>query len=64
MVVSLDPASQVRDGETAALWLDPSRMHLFDPRNGENLTLATIDEPTGRHTAPAAADDGPPVRAT
>jgi multiple sugar transport system ATP-binding protein len=38
MVVSLDPMSRIRDGETASLWLNPSRMHLFDPRSGENLT--------------------------
>ena len=39
MVVSLDPMSRVRDGETAKLWLDTSRIHLFDPKTGENLTL-------------------------
>jgi multiple sugar transport system ATP-binding protein len=65
MVVSLDPASRVHDGQTAELWLDPSRMHLFDPRSGDNLTLGdTADESSGRHTAPAGADDGPPVRST
>jgi len=64
IVVSLDPASRVHDGETAELWLDPSRMHLFDPRSGENLTLKTAEEGTGRQTAPAGVDDGPPVHAT
>jgi multiple sugar transport system ATP-binding protein len=39
MVVSLDPMSRVRDGEHAKLWLDPTRMHLFDPHTGENLTV-------------------------
>ena len=39
MVVSLDPMSRVRDGEHADLWLDPTRMHLFDPQTGENLTI-------------------------
>ena len=38
MVVSLDPMSRIRDGESASLWLDPARMHLFDPRTGDNLT--------------------------
>ena len=38
MCVELDPMSRVRDGDTATLWLDPSRMHLFDPASGENLT--------------------------
>jgi multiple sugar transport system ATP-binding protein len=46
MVVSLDPSSRIRDGEAAELWLDPSRMHLFDPRTGENLTL-----PRGAHAS-------------
>src|SRR4051812_40546444 len=51
MVVSLDPASRVNDGEAADLWLDPSRMHLFDPRSGDNLTLGeTADDSSGRHT--------------
>jgi multiple sugar transport system ATP-binding protein len=38
MVVSLDPMSRIADGSRAQLWLDPSRMQLFDPRTGENLT--------------------------
>jgi multiple sugar transport system ATP-binding protein len=38
MIVSLDPMSRVRDGQSARLWLDPSRIQLFDPRTGENLT--------------------------
>jgi multiple sugar transport system ATP-binding protein len=63
MVVSLDPASQIRDGETAELWLDPTRMHLFNPHNRENLTLKELaEEPAGRHSA--ATEDGPPVKTT
>jgi multiple sugar transport system ATP-binding protein len=38
MVVSLDPMSRIQEGEKAELWLDPSRMHLFDPQTGNNLT--------------------------
>jgi multiple sugar transport system ATP-binding protein len=38
LVASIDPASQVRAGEPAELWLDPTRMHLFEPASGENLT--------------------------
>jgi multiple sugar transport system ATP-binding protein len=38
LVVTLDAESQVREGQEADLWLDPSRMHLFDPESGENLT--------------------------
>jgi multiple sugar transport system ATP-binding protein len=52
MVVSLDPMSRIRDGETATLWLDPARMHLFDPRTGENLTR---DQPPVEPAADATA---------
>jgi multiple sugar transport system ATP-binding protein len=38
--VELDPASQVAPGSRADIWLDTSRIHLFDPRTGENLTRA------------------------
>jgi len=36
--VTLDAESRVAEGSEAELWLDPSRMHLFDPESGENLT--------------------------
>jgi multiple sugar transport system ATP-binding protein len=38
LVVSLDTASKIKPGETAELWVDSGRMHLFDPSSGENLT--------------------------
>jgi multiple sugar transport system ATP-binding protein len=38
MCVELDPMSRVDDGDTVTLWLDPNRVHLFDPETGENLT--------------------------
>jgi multiple sugar transport system ATP-binding protein len=38
LVASVDPASRLREGEPKELWLDPARMHLFDPASGENLT--------------------------
>ena len=38
LVVALDAESEIREGQETALWLDPSRLHLFDPRSGENLT--------------------------
>ncbi len=38
LVVSLNADSRIAEGEDADLWLDPSRMHLFDPESGENLT--------------------------
>jgi multiple sugar transport system ATP-binding protein len=38
LIASLDPMSRVRPGERAQLWVNPARMHLFDPRTGDNLT--------------------------
>jgi len=40
MVVALDPMSRISDGSTAELWFDPRRIHVFDPRSGDNLTRA------------------------
>jgi multiple sugar transport system ATP-binding protein len=38
LVVTLDAESRLSKGGDADLWLDPSRMHLFDPATGDNLT--------------------------
>ncbi|RKS79787.1 carbohydrate ABC transporter ATP-binding protein (CUT1 family) [Actinomadura pelletieri DSM 43383] len=37
-VVSLDAASMITPGREAELWIDTSRLHLFDPATGDNLT--------------------------
>ncbi len=39
LVISLDGASRIREGEEAEIWIDASKMHLFDPSTGENLTV-------------------------
>ncbi|WP_134324047.1 ABC transporter ATP-binding protein [Cumulibacter soli] len=39
MVVSLNSQSRVSAGETAELHVDATKLHLFDPASGENLTL-------------------------
>jgi multiple sugar transport system ATP-binding protein len=38
IVARLDPASEVRVGQEAELWVDASKVHLFDPEDGRNLT--------------------------
>jgi multiple sugar transport system ATP-binding protein len=38
LVVNLDAASPVTEGSDAELWLDATRIHLFDPATGDNLT--------------------------
>ena len=35
----LDPTTRIKEGDNAELWADVSSMHIFDPDNGENLTL-------------------------
>ncbi|GAA4357473.1 ABC transporter ATP-binding protein [Angustibacter luteus] len=38
VVVALDPMSRVRAGESTDLWVDPRRVHVFDPESGDSLT--------------------------
>jgi len=51
LVVKLDAESRITEGADAELWLNPRRMHLFDPESGRNLT-AGRDE-TARVPEPA-----------
>ncbi len=37
MVARLDPASRIKRRETAKLWADTAKLHLFDPESGESL---------------------------
>jgi multiple sugar transport system ATP-binding protein len=39
LVVSLDGASRIQAGDDASIWVNGSKMHLFDPASGDNLTL-------------------------
>jgi multiple sugar transport system ATP-binding protein len=43
LIVSLGPASRVRGGEPAELFVDARKMHLFEPSSGDNLTLQAMD---------------------
>jgi multiple sugar transport system ATP-binding protein len=45
LVASLDTASSVSPGQPADLWFDTSKMHLFDPASGENLTRDLLNTP-------------------
>ena len=60
LVVALDAASRLSEGENAEIWLDPSRLHLFDPDSGENLTLQLEEqaEPADKVTESAGARAG------
>jgi multiple sugar transport system ATP-binding protein len=50
LVIGLDGASRISEGDDAQIWVDTSRMHLFDPGTGENLTL----DPSRAGTVPSA----------
>ncbi|MDT9594455.1 sn-glycerol-3-phosphate ABC transporter ATP-binding protein UgpC [Nocardioides zeae] len=39
LVITLDGASRVSEGDEAEIWVDTSKLHLFDPASGENLTV-------------------------
>jgi multiple sugar transport system ATP-binding protein len=39
LVASLDSSSRIRAGDEADLWVDGSKVHLFDPSTTENLTV-------------------------
>jgi multiple sugar transport system ATP-binding protein len=50
IVARLDPQSEVRVGQESELWVDATRIHLFDPEDGRNLTADA--------SGPAATDGG------
>ena len=39
LVVSLDGASRIKEGDEATIWVDARKIHLFDPSTGDNLTM-------------------------
>ena len=41
LVIGLDGSSRIDEGDEAEIFVDSSKMHLFDPATGENLTLDT-----------------------
>ena len=65
VVISLDGASRIAEGDDAEIWVDSSKMHLFDPATGENLTvdleragrLPAYEDPEAMHEAEKVADE-------
>jgi len=39
LIVNLDGASRIQMGEEAEIWVDGTKIHLFDPESGDNLTV-------------------------
>ena len=58
VVARLDPASRIREGEDARLWVDMRKLHVFDPSTGRNLSLGAADAPAGAAAPAAAAGTG------
>jgi multiple sugar transport system ATP-binding protein len=54
VVARLDPASRVTEGESARLWVDARKLHIFDPSSGLNLSLGGPAVPAGA-AGPAAS---------
>ena len=38
IVARLDPASKIKRRDTAELWADTSKLHLFDAESGERIS--------------------------
>jgi len=63
IVARLDPASQVKQGEEAEMWVDATRLHLFDPEDGRNLMVdqqapaAVGDQAAGEQLATSTRDE-------
>jgi len=65
VVARLDPATRIREGQDAELWVDVRMLHVFDPATGRNLSLAARDDAdastvTSGAAAPAASAPTPP----
>jgi multiple sugar transport system ATP-binding protein len=58
VVARIDPASRITEGESARLWVDIRKLHVFDPASGRNLTLGEAGAPAGAAgpAAPAASE--------
>jgi multiple sugar transport system ATP-binding protein len=54
VVARLDPATRIREGENAELWVDGRALHVFDPASGRNLSLGDA----GSGAAPAGQTGG------
>jgi multiple sugar transport system ATP-binding protein len=69
LVVSLDGASRIAEGDEAEIWVDATKIHLFDPSTGENLTvdeshagrIPEREDPQAKREAEKMADRGEEV---
>jgi multiple sugar transport system ATP-binding protein len=54
IVARLDPASDIKQGQEAELWVDATRLQLFDPEDGRNLM---VDAEAPAAVGPGSGDD-------
>ncbi len=61
-VARLNPESEIGDGETAKLWFDSAKLHLFNPGDGSNLRRAERERKAAAEATQAAiaAEAGDP----
>ncbi len=63
IVARLDPAAKVQQGQEAELWVDATRLQVFDPDDGRNLMVdapgpaATTDAGGGEQPATSTPDE-------
>jgi multiple sugar transport system ATP-binding protein len=60
IVARLDPASQIKQGQEAELWVDATRLQLFDPESGRNLMVDAEGPPA---VGAGSGDDQPATSA-
>jgi multiple sugar transport system ATP-binding protein len=62
IVARLDPQSGVRAGQDAELWVDATKLHLFDPEDGRSLTAEGAQVPAATNGGgQAGTEQGQPV---
>ena len=62
IVARLDPESKVQQGQEAELWVNGSKLHLFDSQSG--MALTSLDGGAPQQAAATARAEPPPPEAT
>ena len=55
-VARLNPESDVKEGDTAKLWFDGAKLHLFDPGDGSSLRRGAQEQKTAANATAAAVE--------
>jgi multiple sugar transport system ATP-binding protein len=55
----LDAATTIREGQDAELWVDTRAIHVFDPANGQNITLEAREKSGNANGGGAAGSSAP-----